>query len=279
MAYNESEIKSRHGKIFRVYITQVESTNTYAAQLLRSEGENFSDKSGFLVSTSGQNKGRGQMGNVWSSSPEQDLAMTWAVLKPPKVDANVFNMAAALSTYRGIKNVVLEATGVDLPSASIAVKWPNDVMFWANGEWRKVAGILVENQWRGINWTTSLVGIGVNVKSRRISGKFNAISISEAIGLDLHPESLEVPIIEVLIDYIKVLGKNGGVDKIIEEFNRELYGIGETRPFIVDGETHSGELLKINSNGLGEFNWKGENPPKSKLNSSEVQWVFGHHTL
>lgn len=279
MAHNESEIESRHGRLLRVYLTEVESTNTYAAQLLRSEGDKFSGKSGFLVSTSDQTSGRGQRGNIWSSSPDQDLAMTWVVLKPPHVGATVFNMAAALATSRGIRNAILDSCGVDLPSASIAVKWPNDVMFWSNGEWRKVAGILVENQWRGETWTASLVGIGVNVMSRRISRAFNAISISEVVGKDLKPEALETPILELLLDYIEVLGEDGGDEEIVDQFNSELYGLGEERQYVVDGETHTGVLHKIDSNGLGEFKWKGVNPPKSKLHSSEVQWIFGHHSL
>ena len=207
MAHNESEIESRHGRLLRVYLNEVESTNTYAAQLLRSDADKFTDKTGFLISTSDQTSGRGQRGNVWSSSPDQDLAMTWVVLKPPHVGATIFNMAAALATCKGIKKAVYDACGVDLPSASIAVKWPNDVMFWANGEWRKIAGILVENQWRGETWIASLVGIGVNVMARRISRAFNAISISEVVGKDLKPESLEIPILELLLDYIDLIGK------------------------------------------------------------------------
>ena len=279
MAHNESEIESRHGRLLRVYLTEVESTNTYAAQLLRSNADKFTDKIGFLVSTSYQTSGRGQRGNVWSSLPDQDLAMTWVVLKPPHVSATIFNMAAALATCKGIKKTIHYACGFDLPSASIAVKWPNDVMFWTNMEWRKVAGILVENQWRGETWTASFVGIGVNVMSRRISRAFNAISISEVVGKYLKPKDLEIPILELLLDYIDLLGKDGGDEKIVEEFNNELYGLGEERQYIVNGENHIGALLKIDSNGLGEFKWKDANPPKSKLHASEVKWIFGHHTL
>ena len=279
MAHNESEIESRHGRQLRVYLQEVESTNTYAAQLLRNGVEKFADKRGFLVTTLDQASGRGQRGNVWSSSPGQDLAMTWAVLKPPQVVATVFNMAAALATSKGIREAVLNVCGIELPSAALALKWPNDVMFWANREWRKVAGILVENQWRGEVWTASLVGIGVNVMSRRISRPFNAVSVSEVVGKDINPESLELPVIEFLLDYIEILSDEGGGERIIEEFNRELYGRGESRDYVIAGETNSGVLLKIDSNGLGEFDWKGENPPKSKLHSSEVQWVFGLHPL
>ena len=279
MAHNESEIESRHGRLLRVYLTEVESTNTYAAQLLRSDGEKFTAKRGFLISTLGQTSGRGQRGNIWSSSPGQDLSMTWVIMKPPQVGATVFNMAAALATSKGIRRAVLDTGGIKLPCAALAVKWPNDVMFWANGEWRKVAGILIENQWRGETWKASLVGVGVNVMSRRNTRPYNAVSISEVVGKDITPESFELPIIEVLLDYIDLLCEDSGSDKVIQEFNRELYGRGEIRKYVFEGKTHSGVLLKIDANGLGEFDWKGENTPKSKLHSSEVQWVFGQQPL
>ena len=41
MVHNESEIESRHGRLLRVYLPEVESTNTFATQLIRSESENF----------------------------------------------------------------------------------------------------------------------------------------------------------------------------------------------------------------------------------------------
>ncbi len=279
MVHNESEIESRHGRLLRVYLQEVESTNTFATQLIRSESENFDKKSGFLVVTSNQISGRGQREKNWDSSANQDLAMTWVVMNPPKVDATVFNMAAALATSKGIRNAVLKEYEVKIPKASLSVKWPNDVMFWSSTEWRKVAGILIENQWRGESWTSSLVGIGVNVQSRRVSKSYNAVSISEVLGIELKPEDLELPIIEILLDYTKLLNEEGGTEKVVEQFNSELYSVGETREFIVKGVSHSGVLLKIDSNGMGEFDWKSDNPPKSNLHSSEVQWVFGLHSI
>ena len=69
--------------------------------------------------------------------------------EPPKVEATLFNMAASLATANGIK---------DVADVQVKVKWPNDVMVWCNGSYRKVSGILVENSWRR-NWTASVVGI------------------------------------------------------------------------------------------------------------------------
>ena len=278
MIHNESEIETRHGRLSRIYLAKVDSTNNFAMKLLKNEPEKFSDI-GFLVTTSEQTSGKGQRGNIWSSSPDQDLAMTWVISKPPKVDATVFNMAAALATGKGIRKAILDITGVNLPTAALSVKWPNDVYFWSNGGYRKVAGILVENNWRGDTWTASLVGIGVNVLSRRLSRSYHAVSISEVINHDIKPNELEAPILEFLLDYLDVLNSESGTNEIAQEFNKELYGRDEEREYLVDGTKHQGLLKKIDSNGMGIFEWKGINSPNARLHSSEVKWVFGLHSI
>ena len=279
MIHNESEIESRHGRLKRIYLAKVDSTNDYAMKILRKNPLLPSSPNGFLVTTSEQTKGKGQRGNIWSSAPDLDLAMTWVVQKPPKVAVIVFNMAAALATRKGIRQAVKESIGVDLPSVSLAVKWPNDVMIWANGSYRKIAGILVENHWRGETWTASTVGIGVNVKSRRIALGYNAVSISEVLSEDLEPRRVELPILDHLLDYIELLKKEGGAERIIEEFNAELFGHGELREYEVGGEKYMGTLTKIDEEGIGVFEWKiSNNTPPSRLHSSEVKWVFSLHT-
>ena len=279
MSHNESEIETSHGRLSRIYLEEVDSTNNFAMKLLKNDAEKSMSKDGFLVTTSSQSSGKGQRGNVWSSLPGRDLAMTWVVTKPPQVGATVFNMAAALATGKGIRKAVKEISGIDLSSVALAVKWPNDVYLWSNGGYRKVAGILVENNWRGDTWTASLVGIGVNVMSRRVSRAYNAVSISEVINQDLKPQEIEAPILEYLLDYIEILNQDGGAEKIAREFNKELFGRNELREYEVGGKTLTGVLKEIDSNGLGVFEWQNDLHPKSKLHSSEVKWVFGLHTL
>ena len=279
MIHNESEIETRHGRLKRIYLAEVDSTNDYAMKILRKNPLFASSSNGFLVTTSEQTKGKGQRGNIWSSAPDLDLTMTWVVQKPPKVAVIVFNMAAALATGKGIRQAVKESISVDLPSVSLAVKWPNDVMIWANGSYRKIAGILLENHWRGETWTASTVGIGVNVKSRRIALGYNAVSISEVLSEDLEPQRLELPILNHLLDYIDLLKKEGGAERIIEEFNAELYGRGELREYEVGGAKYLGILTKIDEKGIGVFEWESiNNTPPTRLHSSEVKWVFSLQT-
>jgi BirA family biotin operon repressor/biotin-[acetyl-CoA-carboxylase] ligase len=274
MIANESEIETPIGTVTRIHLNTVDSTNSYAMQLLRNKPEMFHKCTGVLVVTSDQSLGRGQRGNHWSSLPGQDLAMSWVVNSPPKVGTTVFNMSAALATVKGIREAVKSVTGEELPSAALAVKWPNDVMFWSSGGYRKVSGILVENHWRGETWMASVVGIGVNVVSRRLSRAYNAVSISDVISAELKPEDLEQPIILALQNYIEILSREGGAQSVVEEFNKELFGRNEEREFEVAGSTMAGVLNEIDESGMGVFKWSGDNPPASKLHSSEVKWVF-----
>ena len=287
MIHNEREIETVHGKFLHYYLSAVDSTNSYALNLLKEAPEKFKGETGFLVTTYEQTSGRGQRGNQWSSSPDLDVAMSWVVLQPPKVVTAVFNMAAALATEKGIRKAIEEVGKVKLPSAALVVKWPNDVLFWHNGEYRKVSGILVENQWRGENWTASIVGIGVNAMSRRMAKAYNAISVSEVVNVDIRPSEIEKRILEYLIDYLKILGKSEDecgmmssvANTITQEFNLALYGRDELREFEVYGKTYIGKLKGVDKNGMGEFEWQDENSPPKKLNSSEVKWVFSLHSL
>ena len=271
MSHNLSEIETPLGTVPHLHLEVVESTNSYAMKMLRNNKSDFNGEKGFLVTAKDQTSGRGQRDKYWSSSPGQDLTMSWVVKEPPKVEATLFNMAASLATANGIK---------DVADVQVKVKWPNDVMVWSNGSYRKVSGILVENSWRGGTWTASVVGIGINVGSRRLSRSYNAISISEVLSKEFNPNRFIKPIINQLLSYIKILsGKNGG-ELVAREFNRELLGKDECRTFQVAGNEHQGVLKEISFDGMGVFEWKKEgehSSPNTRLHSSEVTWVFSNH--
>lgn len=272
MTHNESEISTSKGVVLRCNLKTVDSTNSYAMQMLRSRPEMFASGQDVLVTSEEQSEGRGQRGNVWSNMSGKDLAMSWIVSRPPKVGATVFNMAAALATRDGIVKAVEGNGGKKIPSAAAVVKWPNDVMVWSNGRFRKVAGILVENHWRGGEWTASVVGIGVNVESTRLAKPYNAASILDAFSVEVNLEVLEVSIVEELLVYLDILRMPGGEARVVEQFNEGFLGKGERREFLRKGESVHGVLEKINKNGKGEFTW--EKFGRESLDSSEVVWNY-----
>jgi len=272
MVHNESEIRTSKGVVTRCHLDAVDSTNSYAMQLLRSKPEMFSKGQGVLVVADKQSEGRGQRGNVWSNSVGKDLAMSLIVSRPPKVGATVFNMAAALATRAGIIRLIEEAGGKKIPGVATVVKWPNDVMVWSNGGYRKVAGILVENHWRGGDWTASVVGVGVNVESSRLAKPYNAASILDAFSVNVEIEKLEFRIVEELMIYLDILKMPGGEARVVSQFNEDFLGKGEHREFLRKGEHAQGVLERINKNGKGVFTW--DDNGEESLDSSEVVWKY-----
>ena len=66
----------------------------------------------------------------------------------------MLNMAVALS----LRSTLLSVLPNHRSEASVLIKWPNDVVLWHAQTHRKCAGILVENVWRGSEWTHAIQG-------------------------------------------------------------------------------------------------------------------------
>ena len=55
------------------------------------------------------------------------------------------------------------------------IKWPNDILVGN----KKIVGILIENQWKNNNISSSIAGMGINVNQIIFPSKINAISLKE----------------------------------------------------------------------------------------------------
>ncbi|NCP10775.1 MAG: biotin--[acetyl-CoA-carboxylase] ligase [Sphingomonadales bacterium] len=98
-----------------------------------------------------QNGGKGRQGRRWESPLGNLYASTLVRLRaddpPPPTLALVAGIAA------------LAAAKLAVPaSATLAIKWPNDLMLQIDGSWAKFAGILLERHDDAV-----IVGIGVNL--------------------------------------------------------------------------------------------------------------------
>ena len=117
-----------------------------------------------------QTAGRGRRGRVWESQ-SRNLAAT-LLLRPARPQAEW----PQLSFVTAIAAADMAAHF--LPSAVIAVKWPNDIL--ADG--RKLSGILLESAGDGV-----AVGVGVNLASHPDGTEFPATSMA-AFGAAPTPE-------------------------------------------------------------------------------------------
>ena len=123
-----------------------------------------------LVTAEHQTAGRGQQGNSWESERSQNLLFSLQVQPSalPSTDVFVLSEAIALS----IREAIAAQLGSVTPAASsaqdkytVSVKWPNDIYV---GD-RKIAGILIENEFRGTHLGRCIIGCGVNINQERFA--------------------------------------------------------------------------------------------------------------
>lgn len=176
---------------------------------------------GFLVTSSYQEAGKGQRGNVWHSNKRENLLFSFLV-KPhflkiqDQFSLHMFTSLALVEMLekRGVKNV--------------KIKWPNDIYV----DNKKIAGILVENIIKGAEMTQSVIGIGLNVNQKAFPLLPNATSIYNVLN---QPSDLN----QVLLDVSKTLTKyylkikNEKAD-LKPEYMEKLLGLNQKRNFKTD---------------------------------------------
>lgn len=111
---------------------------------------------GTVIVADRQTAGRGRRGRTWLSAPGASLtfSLLWRFSGPPGTLSGL-SLAVGVALARGLEN--LGATGIRL-------KWPNDVLLERDGEFAKLAGILIElaSDRRG---TQAIIGIGLNLQA------------------------------------------------------------------------------------------------------------------
>lgn len=135
-----------------------------------------------------QTKGRGRHGHTWTSPPGENL--TCSILLRPAIDVE---RASALALVVGL--AVRAAAARRVPSAGVAIKWPNDVVVGR----KKLAGILVESRLRGAHLDAIVVGVGLNVHMRDVPDDIRSLATSLALLGDPLPDR-EGALVDVLAE-------------------------------------------------------------------------------
>jgi len=159
-----------------IFLTEVDSTNTYAKSLWAGGGSGgqaeaapadgagsehglaeFVPANDFLgdaltiIRAGRQTDGRGRDGNTFFSDIEGGL---WVSLITPVAD-----ISAHFEHNRAISLAILETLKHHSGEAKISIKWPNDI-YWGD---KKIAGVLLENV--PDNNGVLIIGFGVNVNT------------------------------------------------------------------------------------------------------------------
>ena len=147
----------------------LKSTNHYLDNLEPTPAE------GRVIMTTNQTGGVGQQGNVWESEAGKNLTFS-LLLKP-----TFLPIASRFMLTKAISIAILDFLKQELPDQEVYIKWPNDIYF----KNKKIAGILIKNEIKGMMMGTSIIGIGLNVNQESFDENLpNPISMKMITGKD-----------------------------------------------------------------------------------------------
>ena len=155
----------------------LESTNQYLQNLLN-KGIDIVNN---IVVTDFQTSGKGQGKNVWQSEDRKNLLFSIALDMSFLKAENQFLLTQIVSV------TMIDVLKKYLPEESLFIKWPNDIYF----NDKKIAGILIKNEIKGMMMGTSIIGIGLNVNQTSFDENLpNPISMKMITGKEYNLETL-----------------------------------------------------------------------------------------
>lgn len=179
-----------------------------------------------------QEKGHGQMGEIWNGNAEENIFMSLVLeLQIPAEKQFLLNMAVSLALLRTVQEFLPEAK----------IKWPNDIYY----RQQKLAGILIENSLQGNMLCGSIIGVGVNILQKDFGSINKAASICSFLKYDLDVHEVYTKLIQQLEWQLNTLGDEW---RIWKEYHENLLFCGEITSF-----EHKGRIFKAKVLGVDEW--------------------------
>ncbi|MBA3704756.1 MAG: biotin--[acetyl-CoA-carboxylase] ligase [Bacteroidetes bacterium] len=218
-----------------IHLVSVNSTNSYASELLRQS----KPSEGSLIYTFEQENGRGQRGNSWESEPNKNAALS-VILYPTFLTPD---KQFLLTKFTSLAVADLMAELLEMPY-NIGIKWPNDIYA---GD-KKIAGILIENNIRENGLQSTIIGIGININQL----KFNTTGNATSLALLANKEFDSLECIERLCKFLEARYlqlKTNKLESINNEYLQQLYHLHEWKNYIASGEKFQGKIIGVSTLG------------------------------
>ena len=202
-----------------------------------------------------QTAGRGRLNRTWNASAGQNLLLTALVHIPETTPDNglargLLPLATALA--------VAETLGAYVPTSSVAIKWPNDVLL--NG--LKSSGILVEAGPGNV----FLVGIGLNVNESDFPDSLSETATSLLLQTGQRIDRMEIysRLMSALTKYVTLLKSEPSA--LLGAYRAQVSGMNRpvrlnTGSAIVEGTMagiHSDGGLIVESNAVQKVYYAGD---------------------
>lgn len=234
----------------------IESTNQYLQRLL-DEGIDITDN---IVIADFQTSGKGQGCNVWQSEDGMNLLFSIALDMSFLKAENQFLLTQMVSV------AMIDVLKKYLPEESLFIKWPNDIYF--NN--KKIAGILIKNEIKGMMLGTSIIGIGLNVNQTYFDKSLpNPISMKMITGKDYDLERLLLEVYKsTSLRVYKGQGQGQGQASIADSYINHLYRYKQWALFEHEGIVK--EMMIVGYDRFGRLVLKEKNDREVVCDLKEI---------
>lgn len=214
-----------------------------------------------VVVAENQKSGRGQRGNLWHSSPGENLTFSIAI-KFDEKELSAYNQFI-LSQLTSLTIVdFLKMKGIEAK-----IKWPNDIYC----ESRKIAGILIENRLSGEFMGSSIIGVGLNVNQMDFPEELpNPTSMSNESGKTWDRKDCLNEIIDLFNKYYDRFAHIGGGYKRLKDiYLGQLMHYKEEHGFKdLNGNHFTGSIVDVDD--LGHLIIEKEDGESAEFSFKEI---------
>jgi biotin-[acetyl-CoA-carboxylase] ligase BirA-like protein len=212
----------------------VTSTNDVAKILL--EG-----RTAVIITANYQFQGRGRNNKRWMGDYGGNIFLSFGIMHQEKAgeisqQMLVYQCVGCLAVKTVLQKIV--------PEYMFALKYPNDVYAQQYGEWRKIAGVLVENEFVGSSLKSTVLGVGINGVQMEFTPEIVATSLV-LMNVNVDMSSVKYQVIQ---EVQRLLQSDPGqvIDTWKNELNirdKQIKIIGESGEWRVQGYNEFGMLL------------------------------------
>ncbi len=235
----------------------IDSTNKYLQNLLE-EGADITDN---IVVTDFQSSGKGQGRNVWESEACKNLLFSIALDMSYLKAENQFVLTQMVSV--AMINVLKNY----LPEEHLFIKWPNDIYF----KNKKIAGILIKNEIKGMMLGTSIIGIGLNVNQESFNENLpNPISMKMITGADYDLEKMLLAI-SCQLSAVSRQSKFNSQSSTANDYIKYLYRYKQWSFYQHEGTVK--EMMIIGYDQFGRLILKEKNDREVVCDLKEISFV------
>lgn len=209
----------------------VDSTNTIAYRLAE-KGQ----QEGTVITAEAQEKGKGRLGRKWISPKSKGIYLS-LILKPDITPNQIsqITLTAAVAVCLAIR----KTCGV-----AALIKWPNDVLVGN----KKVCGVLSEMNAEPDKVNFIILGIGINVNTKKELLPDSATSLKEELGQEVSRINLAKELLRE-IERQYAIFKSKGFAKIVEQWKNLSATLGKRVKCICHNRKIEGQAVDIDSGG------------------------------